>query len=53
MNVPGGSVLVADRVCLDFKWLNVLDSTGVYFVIRAKSNLKAQLMADYAVTGQG
>ncbi|MFA0964800.1 IS4 family transposase [Roseivirga sp. BDSF3-8] len=51
VNIPSGSVLVADRAYLDFKWLNDLDSTRVYFVIRAKSNLKAQLIADYAING--
>ncbi|MCH8515100.1 MAG: IS4 family transposase, partial [Cyclobacteriaceae bacterium] len=34
-----GSVIVADRYYNDFPMLNVLDSKGVYFVIRHKENL--------------
>ena len=35
-----GSVIVADRFYNDFALLNVWDSTGVYFVIRHKENIK-------------
>lgn len=35
-----GSVIVADRYYNDFSLLNVWDSTGVYFVIRHKENLR-------------
>lgn len=35
-----GSVIVADRYYNDFPLLNVWDSSGVYFVIRHKENLK-------------
>lgn len=35
-----GSVIVADRFYNDFSLLNVWDSTGVYFVIRHKDNIK-------------
>ena len=35
---PSGSVVVADRAYVDYKWLYDLDSTGVYFVTRLKSN---------------
>lgn len=35
-----GSVIVADRFYNDFNLLNVWDSTGVYFVIRHKDNIK-------------
>lgn len=35
-----GSVIVADRFYNDFKLLNVWDSTGVFYVIRHKDNIK-------------
>ena len=35
-----GSVIVADRFYNDFSLLNVWDSTGVYFVVRHKDNIK-------------
>jgi hypothetical protein len=35
-----GSVIVADRFYNDFSLLNVWDSSGVYFVIRHKENLR-------------
>lgn len=35
-----GSVIVADRYYNDFSLLNVWDSTGVFFVIRHKENIK-------------
>lgn len=40
-NIPleKGSVIVADRYYNDFPMLNVWDSSGVFFVIRHKSNL--------------
>ena len=38
-----GSVIVADRFYNDFSLLNVWDSTGVFFVIRHKDNIKPAL----------
>lgn len=35
-----GSVIVADRFYNDFSLLNIWDSSGVYFVIRHKENIK-------------
>ena len=35
-----GSVIVADRFYNDFSLLNVWDSSGVYFVVRHKNNIK-------------
>lgn len=43
---PSESVLVVDRAFVDFEWLYYLDSTGVFFVTRLKSN------ADIEVTEQ-
>ena len=36
---PKGSILAIDRGYLDFNFLRDLDSTGVFFVTRAKSNI--------------
>jgi len=35
---PTGSVLVVDRAYVDYEWLYNLDSTGVFFVTRLKTN---------------
>jgi hypothetical protein len=35
-----GSVIVADRFYNDFSLLNIWDSSGVYFVVRHKDNIK-------------
>ena len=35
---PSGSVLLMDKAYVDYAWLNVLDSTGVFFVTRLKDN---------------
>ena len=46
---PKGSVLVFDRGYTDFDWWNVLDSTGVFFVTRAKSNLDYRIVQEHQV----
>lgn len=38
------SILVADRAYVDFAWYNELNSKGVFFVIRAKGNLKYKVL---------
>ena len=38
LSFPTGSVLVVDRAYVDYAWLDVKDSTGVFFVIRLKKN---------------
>jgi len=40
------SILVADRAYIDFAWFNELNSRGVYFVIRAKDNLKYKVLSE-------
>lgn len=42
--LPKGSVVVADRFYVDFRLLNVWDSSGVRFVIRHKENLKYKVI---------
>jgi hypothetical protein len=47
LSFPLGSVLVMDRAYVDFKWLYNLDSTGVFFVTRLKSNANKQVIESY------
>jgi len=51
MSFPKGSVVVADRGYLDFSWLKVLDSSGCFFVTRAKSNMAYEVKEQYDVEG--
>lgn len=44
---PRGSVVLADRAYLDFLWLNNLDSSKVFFVIRLKNNILYRVMKSY------
>lgn len=44
---PPESVLVMDRAYVDFKWLYNLDSTGVFFVTRLKSNVSFALEQEF------
>ena len=44
---PAASVLVVDRAYVDFSWLNDLDSSGVFFVTRLKSNASIQVMESF------
>jgi hypothetical protein len=44
---PPESVLVMDRAYVDFKWLYNLDSTGVFFVTRLKSNVSIELEEEF------
>jgi len=41
---PVGSVIVADRAYVEYGWLNELDTTGVYFVTRLKSNADIKIV---------
>ena len=47
LSFPTGSVLVVDRAYVDFSWLNDLDSKGVFFVTRLKSNVNIQIAQSY------
>jgi len=51
INFPKGSVIVADRGYVDYKWLNVLDSSGCFFVTRAKSNMSFHVHQRFQVNG--
>ena len=41
-----GSILVADRAYVDFRWYNELNARGVFFVIRVKDNLKYKVLTN-------
>jgi hypothetical protein len=41
---PKGSILAIDRGYLDFNFLRDLDSNGVFFVTRAKSNIDCDIV---------
>ena len=44
---PAESVLVVDRAYVDYKWLYNLDSSGVFFVTRLKSNADIEVMESF------
>jgi len=44
---PSGSVLVMDRAYADYEWLFNLDSTGVFFVTRLKSNVDIEIIQQF------
>ena len=39
LSLPKGSILAIDRAYIDYNFLNNLESTGVFFVTKAKSNI--------------
>jgi len=44
---PRDSVLVVDRAYVDYQWLYNLDSSGVFFVTRLKSNADIQVVETF------
>jgi hypothetical protein len=46
---PKGSILTIDRGYLDFNFLRDLDSTGVFFVTRTKSNTDYDIVKSLAL----
>jgi len=44
---PRDSVLVVDRAYVDYEWLYNLDSTGVFFVTRLKSNADIEVVESF------
>jgi len=44
LSFPKGSILAIDRAYIDFNFLHDLDSTGVFFVTRAKSNIDCDIV---------
>lgn len=52
MSFPEKSVVVMDRAYVDFQWLFSLDSNGVYFVTRLKSNAVIQVAERFMTNSQ-
>lgn len=48
---PKGSVIVADRGYIDYRWLNILDSSGCFFITRAKTNMAFDIHQRFDVKG--
>ncbi len=46
---PKGSVVVFDRGYTDFGWWVVLDSTGVFFITRAKNNPDYRILKEHDI----
>lgn len=44
---PADSVLVVDRAYVDYEWLSKLDSSGVFFVTRIKSNTNIEVVESF------
>jgi hypothetical protein len=44
---PADSVLVVDRAYVDYEWLYNLDSSGVFFVTRLKSNADIEIVESF------
>ena len=40
---PRGSIVVVDRACTDYSWFRTLKNSGLFFVIRQKSNAVYQV----------
>ncbi len=47
LSFPKGCVVVVDRGYVDYAWMNVLDSTGCFFVTRSKSNMKYTVLKSW------
>lgn len=47
------SIVSIDRAYIDFKWLNSLDESGVWFVTRAKSNIDFVITGQHPISGKG
>lgn len=47
MNFASNSILVMDRGYVDYEWLADLDSRGIHFVTRLKSNANIEIMEKY------
>lgn len=47
--LPKGSILTMDRGYIDYAWLQELDSQGVFFVTRCKSNMRYRVLKRHKV----
>lgn len=44
VRLPKGSILTMDRGYIDYQWFNELNSQGIYFVTRAKRNMRYRVV---------
>ena len=47
------SILSIDKAYIDYTWLNSLNSQGVWFVTRAKSNIDYAVVGQHPISGKG
>lgn len=47
---PKGSIIAVDRAYTDYEWFNTLDSKGIYFVSRQKSNAQYRVLERSLIT---
>ena len=47
------SIVSVDKAYIDYKWLNSLDTQGVWFVTRAKNNIDYAVVGQHFITGKG
>lgn len=47
------SIISVDRAYIDYQWLYNLEEKGVFFVTRAKSNMKHQVIGQHKAAGKG
>ena len=50
LDLPGGSIVVFDRGYTDYAWYNHLNSEGIYFVTRQKTNACYTVIKRHAVS---
>lgn len=49
VHLPKGSILTMDRGYIDYQWFNDLDQQGIYFVTRAKENMRYRVKKRHKV----
>lgn len=49
VHLPKGSILTMDRGYIDYQWFNDLDQQGIYFVTRAKKNMRYRVKKRHKV----
>lgn len=47
------SIVSVDKAYIDYKWLNLLNTQGVWFVTRAKTNIDYTVVGQHQISGKG
>jgi hypothetical protein len=47
------SIVSVDKAYIDYRWLNLLDAQGVWFVTRAKTNIDYMVAGQHPISGKG